>query len=297
MRSGILIINKPPNITSADVLNLIKRRFKIKKIGHGGTLDAFAEGILIAGIDEGTKLLPFFMDREKVYEAVFELGVKTDTLDGTGEIIYEYKGEAPEFAIIEEALKSFIGEIMQVPPLYSAVKIRGKRASNLVREGQEVELTPRKVLIEEISIEGYNYPELALKIRCGKGTYVRAIARDLGDLLGCGAYVKRLIRSEISPYNLANAIAMEKILGMDRLDEVIIPIIDSVPFMQRLLLNEEEKRLLRNGRSILIKDKNLVKDLTKDKVAMAIYGSEPVGIVEVMVTTKGIVGKPMRIFN
>lgn len=291
MFSGILLINKPENITSSDTLNLIKRKFKIKKIGHAGTLDAFAGGLLIAGINEGTKLLPLFMAREKVYEALFILGKTTDTLDETGNVVYTHRGKNPELFDIENVLKTFIGEVMQIPPDFSAVKLNGKRASDIVRNGEPVNLAPKRVLIKDIIVERYAFPELLLKIKCSKGTYIRALARDLGELLGCGGYVKTLTRTEISPYKLDDAKVLTDILLSYDLESLVIPMMESLPFLDKVIVNESEKSMLRNGRAI---EKNTN---YRTGLAVAVFENQVVGLVDVVTEKDSIIVKPVRIIN
>lgn len=291
MFNGILLINKPKNITSSDALNLIKKKFSLKKIGHAGTLDAFASGVLVAGVNEGTKVLPFFMEREKVYEAIFVLGKTTDTLDETGKI-FDITNDVPPVSKINDVLKEFIGDIMQTPPDFSAVKVKGKRASDLVRSGNKVELLPRKVHIHNITVEKYLCSELYLKINCSKGTYIRALARDVGERLGCGAYVKRLVRTEISPYTLAMTKDLEDVLKTDDLEGLLVSIEKSLPFLDKIYVDEKEKDSLKKGRIVKRNEK------IKDGIALALFENRAVGIVEVSKRTAGsVIIKPVRIIN
>lgn len=291
MFSGILLINKPKNITSFEVINLIKKHFKIKKIGHAGTLDSFATGLLIAGINEGTKLMSLFMEREKVYVATFVLGKTTDTLDETGKVIDEYSKALPDISIMKQELKSFVGEISQVPPKFSAIKINGNRASDLVRMGEKIEIGPRIINIYDISILGYNLPEITVKIRCSKGTYVRAIARDLGEKLNTGAYVKELQRLEISPFKVSDARSLDEILSSPAIQNVAIPLVDSIPFLNKIEVSEEEKHAIKKGIRI---EKKCV--LNEGKM-LAIKEKEAVAIVDVEVKDNVYMVKPVRVFN
>jgi len=291
MFSGILLINKPPDTTSFDVINRIKKRFKIKKIGHAGTLDYFATGLLIAGINEGTKLLSLFMEREKVYQATFILGKTTDTLDETGKVVYEHSGTLPSLSLIEQELNSFKGELLQKPPEFSAVKIGGKRASDLIRSGKKIELEARPVSISEIKVLNYKAPEIAIEVRCSKGTYIRAVARDLGEKLGCGAYVKKLVRTEISPYRIEDAKSLSEILNCAKIEDVAVPLIDSLPFMKKLELSEIEKEYIKKGVSL---EKQGVCEVGK---MLAVNTNDAVAVVEVVPKDGFCQIRPIRVFN
>lgn len=209
---GLVLFNKPKNYTSAQIVNFFKKLTK-KKVGHGGTLDPLAQGLLIIGIGEGTKeLTKFLKESRKTYLAEIVLGAISDTYDAEGKIIETGK-PIPEFLEIEKVFKSFIGEIEQVPPPYSAIKIKGKRASDLVREGKNVELQPRKVRIYNLEILD-DSPKLAtikIKAEVSSGTYIRSLAHDLGQKLGCGAYLNNLIRTKINEYSLEEALTFEDI--------------------------------------------------------------------------------------
>ena len=221
---GLVIFNKPPRKTSTEITNFFKKLTN-KKVGHGGTLDPLAQGLLIIGIGEGTKeLTRFLKESKKTYLAEIVLGAVSDTYDAEGKII-ETRKPIPEFLEIEKVLKSFIGEIEQVPPPYSAIKIKGKRASDLVREGKKVELKPRKVKIYDIKIletrigtNNYNscnnlqnFTTIKIKTEVSSGTYIRSLAHDLGQKLGCGAYLNNLIRTKINEYSLEEALTFEDI--------------------------------------------------------------------------------------
>lgn len=251
MFSGILLLNKPSGITSSDCLNLIKKQFKIKKIGHAGTLDAFAEGLLIVGIGEATKVLGLFMQQPKVYETVFMLGMTTDTLDTNGEVVFKYNKKLPSQNLIEKTLNKFIGQILQKPPEYSAIKINGNRASDIVRQGIDVKIEERLVNIYQINLLDYTPPYLKLRIYCSKGTYVRSIARDLGKELKCGAHVLSLTRTEISPFKLDNSVKLTDLLSFVEIQNVSLTIVESLPFVQKIEVSEDESAFLQKGRTLL----------------------------------------------
>lgn len=205
---GIILFNKPKGKTSAEITNYFKKLTK-KKIGHGGTLDRLAEGLLIIGIGEGTKeLTKFLKESSKTYIAEIVLGAVSDTYDADGKIVKTGK-PISEISEIEKILKSFVGEIEQTPPPYSAIKIKGKRASDLMREGKSVELKARKVKIHNIHFLGFKENILKIETEVSSGTYIRSLVHDLGEKLGCGAYLNNLIRTKINEYTLEEALTFE----------------------------------------------------------------------------------------
>ncbi len=287
--NGILLLNKPANITSFKVIDKMKRHFKIKKIGHGGTLDFFATGLLIIGINEGTKILKYYIDLDKEYETVIHLGISTDTFDICGIQSYVHYGELPEEDKIMEVIKTFIGEIEQIPPEYSALKINGIRASDRVRKGLKVSLRPRRVRIYNIEILDYKKPFLSLKIRCSKGTYIRAVARDLGTKLGCGAHVRSLLRTKIGMFNLENAIDLDRLLKNDSMDKFLIPLVEALPFLQKITLTSQEV-------DDVYKGKYIFKDLTCNSMNfLGVYKNNAVAIFEIGNVNGKSALKPIRI--
>ena len=219
---GILVINKPAGPTSHDIVNKIRKITGIKKVGHAGTLDPFAEGVLIILIGKTTKLQSKFMEMEKTYIGTLKLGETTDTYDVTGKIEktnYELRIKNNE---IRKTLKAFVGEIKQTPPIYSAIKIKGQSAYKLARRGEKPKIKPRKVKIYKIKILNYKWPYLKIEINCGKGTYIRSLAHDIGKKLGCGAYLEKLTRTEIEKFNIRKSIKLEK-LNSRNLPKKIIP--------------------------------------------------------------------------
>lgn len=200
----ILLIDKPSGITSFDVIRKLRRQLVIRKMGHAGTLDPLATGLLIIATEKDTKRISEFMGLPKEYEVLIEFGKVSTTYDADGEIT-----EMPLRSVsrdeLEKTLQKFIGEIEQMPPIFSALKINGKRACDRVRAGEKVELKPRKITISKIEIQEWNWPMVRLKVNCGKGTYIRSLAHDLGQALGCGGYVKELRRTAIGNINVINA--------------------------------------------------------------------------------------------
>jgi len=204
--SGVLVVDKAPGGTSFDVVALVRRRLRVRRVGHAGTLDPGATGVLAILIGEATKLAPYLTEQDKEYVATLRFGIATDTQDLTGRVLAEAPVPPLTVASLTEATRPFVGRIQQVPPMYSAVHHEGRRLYELAREGREVPRQPREVVVHAITVEEVTPPTARLRIVCGKGTYVRALARDLGAALGCGAVVERLVRTRVGPYTLADAV-------------------------------------------------------------------------------------------
>ncbi len=206
MRSvdGILLLHKPEGITSFEVLQFVKRHFYTPKVGHTGTLDRFASGLLLVVVGSYTKLADLLQDLEKEYEGVIEFGRETDTLDPEGVPVAE--GPVPPLEEIVTQIPSFMGIIPQSPPAYSAVHVGGERAYRMARKGVVVDPPPRLVEIRSILIENYRPPLLTIRVVCSKGTYIRSLARDLGRKCGSAAYLKDLVRLRIGPFRLQDAV-------------------------------------------------------------------------------------------
>ena len=208
-----LLINKEEAWTSFDVVNKLRYFLKIKKVGHAGTLDPFASGLLIIGVGKGTKALEEFSGLTKCYHAVIRFGVETDTLDRTGKIIAERSVADLTSEKIEEAVGKLKGEVEQIPPMYSAKKVNGKRLYKLARKNQEVERKPIKVIINRADIIEWNKPVLKMDMEVSKGTYIRSYADDLGKMLGCGAHLEDLTRTAIGPYKLEDSFTVSEFIN------------------------------------------------------------------------------------
>ncbi|HHD92011.1 MAG TPA: tRNA pseudouridine(55) synthase TruB [Candidatus Portnoybacteria bacterium] len=202
-----LLINKPIGITSHDVVDQLRKITGIKKIGHAGTLDPLASGLLIVGIGrESTKQLNKFLKLPKVYQSKIFLGQERDTDDAEGKIISEKKNcPPPSIEVIKKTLTNFIGQQQQIPPQFSAIKLKGKKAYQLARQGKNPKLSPRQVTISEIKLLSYQFPYLEIEVKCSSGTYIRALARDIGRVLNCGAYSADLRRTAIGDFKLKQA--------------------------------------------------------------------------------------------
>jgi tRNA pseudouridine55 synthase len=207
VRSGVLVVDKPAGTTSFDVVARVRTRLGQRRVGHAGTLDPEATGVLPVLLGEATKLMPYLADQDKEYRAVVRLGVRTDTQDLSGRVV----SEAPVPPLARETVAAvaarFVGRIAQTPPMYSALRHDGRRLYELAREGVEVVRAPREVVVHAIEVEAVNGAEVTLRVVCGKGTYVRTLAADIGDALGVGGAIERLARLRVGPFALGDAVS------------------------------------------------------------------------------------------
>ena len=208
--SGFLILDKPLGVTSRGAVDHAARWFpRGTRLGHTGTLDPLATGVLVIAVGLGTRLTDHVQRQQKTYRAGIRLGARSDTDDAEGTITTSDGIEPLPRETIERTLREFVGIIEQVPPAFSAAKVNGRRAYVLARRGAAVDLTPRRVHIEAIHVTAYSFPDLEIDVRCGKGTYIRSLARDLGERLGCGAYLSSLRRTRIGPFDIAAALSVD----------------------------------------------------------------------------------------
>lgn len=220
IEDGVLLnFYKPAGWTSFDVVKKVRNISRIKKVGHAGTLDPFATGVLLVALGRATKQISTIMELDKEYVGEVELGVRTDTLDVTGKIIEELPTKHVSATEITNISRQFVGEIEQIPPKYSAIQINGVRAYQLARKGKKVELKPRKIKIFSFEILSFENPLIKIKVACSKGTYIRAIARDIGKILGTGAYLKSLVRTRIGSYRVEDAISMQDFVEMMKIQQ------------------------------------------------------------------------------
>lgn len=204
--NNILFIDKPSGITSFDVIRKLRQKLGIRKMGHAGTLDPLATGLLIIGLEKATKELAQYMGLPKEYEVLIAFGKVSTTYDADGELrIMNDELRIVRREELEKILQNFVGEIDQTPPSFSAKRINGQRAYDIARKGERVDLKPVKVRIDSVEILDWNWPLVRLRVKCGKGTYIRSIAHDLGQKIGCGAYVKELRRTAIGDFRVENA--------------------------------------------------------------------------------------------
>jgi len=259
---GWLVLDKPQNITSTQAVGIIRRVFNAQKAGHSGTLDPLATGILPIALGEATKTVSFAVDGEKAYRFTVRWGGETETDDTEGAIT-NTSDQRPDRASIEALLPQFHGEIMQVPPAYSAIKVDGARAYDLARDGETVVLDARPVFIDSLQL--VDMPDAATSVfeaRCGKGTYVRALARDMGRLLGCYGHVIALRRTRVGPFDEAIAVTMDDLMAAgdssdpDQLSRLLQPVETALVDLPELLVSQSDAASLARGQTVLIRGRD-----------------------------------------
>ncbi|MDF2541612.1 MAG: truB [Herbinix sp.] len=251
MAAGIINVYKEKGFTSHDVVAKLRGILKMKRIGHTGTLDPDAEGVLPVCIGKATKLVDLITDKDKTYEAVLKLGITTDTQDITGKIIKT--GEVTvDKQRVEEVIKSYIGLYEQLPPMYSAIKVNGKKLYELARQGKEIERKRRPVMIHNIQILDYSEEEQEVRVvvDCGKGTYIRTLLHDIGEELGCGGVMKSLLRTRVGNFYLDESLRLTELseLAVNKnIEQVILPIDSMFEAYPAVKIREESQRFLLNG--------------------------------------------------
>ena len=247
---GILLVDKNEGETSYEVVRRVKSVLKVSKVGHAGTLDPFATGLLIILLGRGTKLSPFIMSETKVYLGTMRLGLETDTLDSTGRVVR--KSTVPDLSLkdIREKAENFVGDIEQTPPLFSAVKHRGTRAYKLARRGEAVALKKRTVTIFSLKVLSVDLPDVTLEIKCSSGTYIRSLAADLGEALGPGGHLKSLRRLACGSFDTKDAICSKEILAGNKdplLWDKVIPLRRALPEMGEIEAEHDIAEKIRHG--------------------------------------------------
>ena len=248
--SGFLLVDKPSGITSSKLVQVIKKTFSLNKIGHTGTLDPLATGLMVLCVGQATKFSQFLLVKDKSYRVSIKLGVATDTFDAEGLVTSEKDVNHVTRDLIEVSLTNFQGEIEQIPPMYSAIKKNGVPLYKMARRGLKVDLEPRKVRIYEIKMLGFDGKFLDLKVCCSKGTYIRTIAADLGDVLGCGAHVAELRRLSVGTYDEKDMLTFDELVKLenpDGLADHLLPIASAFKDWSEVLIDPRQARLLKNG--------------------------------------------------
>ena len=250
---GVIVIRKEKGFTSHDVVAKLRGILHMKKIGHTGTLDPDAEGVLPVALGKATRLVDMITDKEKTYEAVMRLGVVTDTQDMSGTVL----SQTTELSVTEEELctvvSSFVGDYMQVPPMYSALKVNGKKLYELAREGKTVERKPRPVHFYEIEILDISFPLVRFRVTCSKGTYIRTLCNDIGEKLGCGGAMEELLRTQSGNFTLEESMTLsqvEEAVANGTIGEKIVSIEDVLSMYPALICTPEGDRLLGNGNPV-----------------------------------------------
>ena len=249
---GIVIVDKPQDWTSQDVTARLRRVFNTRRIGHGGTLDPMATGVLPVFVGRATRGVEFFEHAEKTYETVLRLGLTTDTEDITGTMLTE----APVSVIdeqIEAALAAFRGQIMQIPPMYSALKVNGQKLCDLARKGKTVERQPRPITIYELQLLERGENTLRLRVRCSKGTYIRTLCKDIGEALGCGGCMESLRRVSAGEYTIAEAVPLQELLDTDEPGKYLRDVDTMCRNYPAVTLTANQEKRCRNGNTFSVK--------------------------------------------
>lgn len=244
--NGIVIVDKPQGWTSQDVTARLRRVYATRRIGHGGTLDPMATGVLPVFVGRATRGVEFFEHAEKTYETVLLLGRTTDTQDVTGTVLAE-KAVRLSPADIEKVLPRFRGDILQVPPMYSALKVNGKKLYELARKGQEVERQPRPITIFELTNLGFDGTRLRLRVRCSKGTYIRTLCQDIGEALGCGGCMEALRRVRAGEYGIEDAVPLEQLLESETPEQYLRSLDTMFAHCPAVTLTPNQEKRCRNG--------------------------------------------------
>ena len=250
--NGIVIVNKPQGWTSQDVTARLRRVFGTRRIGHGGTLDPMATGVLPVFVGRATRGVEFFEHAEKTYEATLRLGLHTDTEDITGTVLVERPVDVTREQF-EKTLENFCGDILQVPPMYSALKINGQKLCDLARKGKEVERQPRPITIYKLECLEFSGVTARLLVHCSKGTYIRTLCKDIGESLGCGGCMETLCRVTAGEYTLEGSVALDTLLETETPEQYLRPVDSMFVNYEKVILTENQEKRCRNGNSFSIK--------------------------------------------
>ena len=303
MISGILLIDKPEGITSFEVVRRTRRALKLRKIGHLGTLDPFATGLLPLCLGEATKLAPYLLPGSKSYRATLRLGEATDTQDLTGRVL-SHTETLPEPEAVRRLAATMVGEICQVPPMHSALHYKGERLYRLARRGQMVELPPRAVTIYRLEVEKVEMPRVTFTVQCSQGTYIRTLAADLGAALGCGAHLEVLRRLQVGAFRVEEALelaTLEEAAGgrdarptlAEALLARIIPLSNCLPGVRQVTVSLGEAAKLRQGQEIIPPPENW----PPGELVQILAAGQLLALARVRLRGAGVVLAPIRVFG
>jgi tRNA pseudouridine55 synthase len=250
---GLLNLHKPSGMTSRDVVNVVQRLVRPLKVGHAGTLDPLATGVLVVCVGAATRLIEYVQRMPKTYLGTFLLGRESDTEDIEGQVVKLDNPPRPKLEQLSSAVAKFTGEILQRPPAYSALKVAGRRAYELARKGKPVDLKPRPITVHRLEIKSYQYPEVVLEVQCGGGTYIRSLGRDLAESLGTAAVMSALMRTAIGNFRSEEAVD-PVVLTAENLPQHLFPLMRAVEYLPRLDLTPQEVTRLSHGLTIERRD-------------------------------------------
>ncbi len=301
--NGWLVLDKPEGITSTQALSKARYLLNAKKAGHAGTLDPSATGILPLAFGEGTKTIPYCQDAEKTYQFTVKWGSATNTDDAEGEII-QASEKRPTKDELLKVMQRYVGQIEQVPPQFSAIKIDGQRAYALARKGEEVEISARSVIVYELNLLSFSEDQAMFECQCSKGTYIRSLARDMGEDLGCFGHIIQLRRTAVGLFDEKSAISLDKLeqmLETAPIEDVLLPVEAPLDDIPALVLTDSEAARLKNGQSVALFSKDGQNRLqcagldpkTADNTVLVRTVRKPVALAHV----KGVEVSPVRILN
>src|SRR3990170_27044 len=283
--SGVLVVDKPVGMTSHDVVQAIRNGTGLRRAGHTGTLDPRASGVLVILVGPAVRLSEYVSASDKRYQAIIRLGGSTDTFDAEGQVTLSKDPLTVTEAQFEEALKSFIGEIEQTPPPYSAVKVQGRKAYEMARKGEEVDLAPRTITVHHLEVLEWTPPEVVIDVHCSSGTYVRSLANDLGEKLGCGAYLVGLRRTKSGRFSLRDAVPLRKLqesFTAGNWYQYLIPAAEALGDWPAVELNPDEVEGVRHGHRVKV-----VGDPKETKVRGVSTQGELVALMELITAEDG----------
>ncbi|HLB64569.1 MAG TPA: tRNA pseudouridine(55) synthase TruB [Anaerolineales bacterium] len=249
---GLIIVDKPVGPTSHNIVSLVRRGTKIRKVGHAGTLDPRASGVLVLCLGAATRLSEYLSTSVKAYQAVIRFGSSTRTYDADGDVVRQ-TGQVPRLREIQAALPAFVGEIEQVPPPFSAIKVKGRKAYEMARAGEEVELGPRKVTIYNLDVVTFDPPDLVVTVNCSAGTYIRSLANELGEKLSAGAHLAGLRRTRAGPFTIEDAVVLPKLeVGFltGKWEQYVLSAADALPDVPAVVVAGEDLERIRFGHRI-----------------------------------------------
>lgn len=298
MINGLLNINKEQGYTSHDVVAKLRKLLNQKKIGHTGTLDPEARGVLPICLGKATKVSDMLTNTDKEYVTTLTLGIITDTQDHTGNILEKHDIVASENDI-ERVIYSFIGAYEQIPPMYSAIKINGRKLYELAREGKTIERKPRSVVIYNINILNLNKQQITMRVNCSKGTYIRTLCHDIGQMLGCGAHMSSLIRTKVDIFNIEDSYTLDEIknyIDKQQLLSIVKPIDEIFFNLHKAIVYKEYNKLLYNGNQLQLKAIKDYQNEYKNDILLRIYDEQNnfIGIYKYI--HKLFIIKPVKIF-
>jgi len=293
--SGALVVDKPVGMTSHDVVQAIRNGTGLRRAGHTGTLDPRASGVLVILVGPAVRLSEYVSASDKRYQAIIRLGGSTETFDAEGEVTYSKDPLSVTEEQFEEALKTFVGEIEQTPPPYSAVKVQGRKAYEMARKGEEVELEPRKITVHHLEVLEWTPPEVVIDVHCSSGTYVRSLANDLGIKLGCGAYLVGLRRTKSGKFSLRDSVPLRKLqeaFTAGNWYQYLIPAAEALGDWPALELNPDEVEDVRHGHRV-----KAVGEPAETKVRGVSTQGELVALMELITAEDGTMEwQPKKVF-